>query len=78
MVLIFNNIFVSHITKAHISIYIIQFFHLNVQIMRGNTLFTNKWFIKSNQENQGYSGNLKNKIQGQKPDMENRHTQQRT
>ena len=33
---------------------------------------------KSNQGNQGYSGNQKNAIQGQRPDMENRHTQQRT
>ena len=27
--------------------------------------------------NQGYSGNQKNAFQGQGPDMENRHTQQR-
>ena len=27
---------------------------------------------------QGYSGNQKNVIQGQRADMENRHTQQRT
>ena len=33
---------------------------------------------KSNQGNQGYSGNQKNAIQGQRPDMENRHTQQKT
>ena len=33
---------------------------------------------KSNQGNQGYSGNQKNAIQGQRPDMENKHTQQRT
>ena len=33
---------------------------------------------KNNQGNQGYSGNQKNAIQGQKHDMENRHTQQRT
>ena len=32
----------------------------------------------SNQGNQGYRGNQKNTIQGPKPDMENRHTQQRT
>ena len=32
---------------------------------------------KSNQGNQGYS-NQKNVIQGQRPDMENKHTQQRT
>ena len=31
---------------------------------------------QSNQGNQSYSGNQK--IQGQRPDMENRHTQQRT
>ena len=34
--------------------------------------------IKSNQGNQGYSGNQKNVFQGQRPDMENRHTKQRT
>ena len=34
--------------------------------------------LKSNQGNQGYSGNQKNAFQGQRPDMENRHTQQRT
>ena len=34
--------------------------------------------IKSNQGNQSFSGNQKNGIQGQRPDMENRHTQQRT
>ena len=33
---------------------------------------------KSNQGNQGYSGNQENVIQGQRPDMEYRHTQQRT
>ena len=33
---------------------------------------------KSNQGNQGYSGNQKNVIQEQRPDMENRHTKQRT
>ena len=33
---------------------------------------------KSNQGNKGYSGNQKNVSQGQRPDMENRHTQQRT
>ena len=32
---------------------------------------------KSIQGNQGYSGN-QNIIQGQRPDMENRHTEQRT
>ena len=32
----------------------------------------------NNQGNQGYSGNQKNGIQGQRPDMKNRHTQQRT
>ena len=31
-----------------------------------------------NQGNRGYSGNQKNAIQGQRPDTENRHTQQRT
>ena len=31
---------------------------------------------KSNQGNQGYSGNQNNVIQGQRPDIENRHTQQ--
>ena len=36
------------------------------------------YFIKSNQGNQGYSGNQKNVIQRQRPDIENRHTQQRT
>ena len=36
----------------------------------------NLW--KSNQGNQGYNGNQKNVIQEQRPDMENRHTQQRT
>ena len=35
-------------------------------------------FSKSNQGNQGYSSNQKNVIQGQRPEMENRHTQQRT
>ena len=34
-------------------------------------------FLKSNQGNQGYSGNQKNVLEGQRPDMENRHTQQR-
>ena len=33
---------------------------------------------KSNQGNQDNSGNQKNAIQGQRQDMENRHTQQRT
>ena len=33
---------------------------------------------KSNQGNQDYSGNQKNEIQGQRPDIENRHTRQRT
>ena len=33
---------------------------------------------KSNQRNQDFSGNMKNGIQGQRPDMENRRTQQRT
>ena len=33
---------------------------------------------KSNQGNQGYSGNQKNVFQGQRLDMENRHKQQRT
>ena len=33
---------------------------------------------ESNQGNQGYSGNQKNVIKGQRPDMENRHTQKRT
>ena len=37
-----------------------------------------KTILKSNQGNQGYSGNQKNAIHGQRPDMENRHTQQRT
>ena len=32
----------------------------------------------SNQGNQGFSGNKKNVNPGQKQDMENRHTQQRT
>ena len=31
---------------------------------------------KSNQGNRGYSGNQKNVISGQRPDIENRHTQQ--
>ena len=35
-------------------------------------------FKKSNQGNQGYSVNQKNVVQGQRPDVENRHTQQRT
>ena len=35
-----------------------------------NTLY------KGNQGNQGYSGNHMNVIQGQRSDMENRHTQQ--
>ena len=35
-------------------------------------------FIKSNKGNQGSSGNQKNVIQGQIPNMEKRHTQQRT
>ena len=34
--------------------------------------------LKSNQGNDGYSGNQKNVIHGQRPDMENKHTQQRT
>ena len=33
---------------------------------------------KNNQGNQDSSGNQKNVIHGQKPDIENRHTQQRT
>ena len=33
---------------------------------------------KNNQGNQCYSGNQKNVIEGQRPDMENRHKQQRT
>ena len=34
--------------------------------------------LKSNQGNQDSSGNKKNVIQGERPDMENTHTQQRT
>ena len=34
--------------------------------------------LESNQGNQGYSGNQKNVIKGQRPHMENRHTPQRT
>ena len=34
-----------------------------------------KYCFKNNQGNQGYSGNQKNVIQGQRPDIENRHTQ---
>ena len=34
--------------------------------------------FKSYQGNQDYSGNQKNVIKGQRSDMENRHTQQRT
>ena len=34
--------------------------------------------FKSNQGNLDYSSNQKNIIEGQKPDMQNRHTQQRT
>ena len=33
---------------------------------------------KNNQGNQGSSGNQKNAIRGQRPDLENGHTQQRT
>ena len=41
-------------------------------------IYQNQFTCKSNQGNQGYSGNQKNAIQGQRPHMENRHTQQRT
>ena len=34
--------------------------------------------LRSNQEHQGDSGNQKNVIRGQRQDMENKHTQQRT
>ena len=34
--------------------------------------------LRSNQGNQNSSGNQKNVIQGQRPDIENRQTQQRT
>ena len=34
--------------------------------------------VKEYQGNQGYSGGQTNVIQGQRPDMENRHAQQRT
>ena len=43
-----------------------------------NIVFTPMRFLKRNQGNHGYSGNQKNVIQGQRPDIENRHTQQRT
>ena len=33
--------------------------------------------LRSNKGNQGFSGNQKNAIQGQRPDMENGSTQQR-
>ena len=36
---------------------------------------TSKQWTKRNQENQDSSGNQKNKIQGQKQDIENRQTQ---
>ena len=39
---------------------------------------TSVFVRESNQGNQGFSGNQKNVIQGQTPDMENRHAQQRT
>ena len=34
-------------------------------------------YLKSNQGNQDSGGNQKNVIQGQRPDMESSHTQQR-
>ena len=43
---------------------------------RGMAEFS-KWF-KSIQGDQGYSGNQKNVIHGQRPHMESRHTQQKT
>ena len=43
---------------------------------QGNQGYSGKQ--KSNQGNQGYSGKQKRVIQGQIPDTENRHTQQRT
>ena len=46
--------------------------------MIGISVFRFSFEFKSNQGNQGYSGNQKNVIQGQRPDTENRHTQQRT
>ena len=36
-----------------------------------------KYYSKSNRGNKGYSGNQQNVIHGQRPDMENKHTQQR-
>ena len=38
----------------------------------------NAFLQSSNQGNQDSSGNQKNVIQGQRPDMENRHSRQRT
>ena len=43
-----------------------------------NAMYDSMQCWKNNQENQGYSGNEKNVIQWQRPDMENRHTQQKT
>ena len=40
-------------------------------------MIENTFIAKRNQGNQDYSSNQKNAIQGQWPDMENRHTQQR-
>ena len=41
-------------------------------------IWLNLTFLESNQGNQGYSDNQKNVIRGQRPDMVNRYTQQRT
>ena len=51
--------------------------HLPLFSMR-KYIFHFKQWLESNQGNQCSSGNQKNITQGQRPDMENRHTQQRT
>ena len=51
-------------------------------VVKNHTPQLTTWGIiivrKSNQGNQYSSSNQKNVIQGQRPDKENRHTQQRT
>ena len=48
------------------------------QNQSGKSKIVKEWFyLKSNQGNQGSSRNQNNVIQGQRPNVENKHTQQR-
>ena len=63
------------VTLGHVLIWTTLRF---IEYIKSYKLSKQKYMFKSNQGNQGYSGNQKNVIQGQRPEMENRHSQQRT